>query len=155
MVSDLNDNINFRKMINSDREEVLNMMRVFYDSPAVLSTPKDSVLERDFDDCVGECPFVTGFIIENNNETIGYMMTAMCYSTEYGGICIWLEDLYIKPEFRHLGAGSEALVFIEEYFPEAVRFKLEVETENEKAVNCYRKNGYGISPYFQMTKEID
>ncbi|MDO5149023.1 MAG: GNAT family N-acetyltransferase [Oscillospiraceae bacterium] len=149
----MNSKINFRKMQDSDRAEVLAMMRVFYDSPAVLSTPSDRILEKDFDDCTGECPFVTGFIMEKDNHTAGYIMTAMCYSTEYGGLCVWIEDLYIKPEFRHLGAGTMALEFIEKEYPEAVRFKLEVETENEKAVGCYKKNGYGISPYFEMTKE--
>lgn len=144
----------FRKMIKSDKTEVLKMMRVFYDSPAVLTKSSDEILERDFDDCVGECPFVSGFIIECGGETAGYIMTAMCYATEFGGICVWIEDLYIKPEYRHMGAGSEALSFIENQYPEAVRFKLEVENENKNAVECYKKNGYSISPYFEMTKEM-
>ena len=149
----MNNGIHFRKMRESDKAEVLDMMKVFYASPAVLTTPSDKILEKDFDDCVGECPFVTGFVMEKDNQTAGYMMTAMCYATEYGGLCIWIEDLYIKPEFRHLGAGTMALEFIENEYPEAVRFKLEVEAENEKAVGCYKKNGYSISPYFEMTKE--
>ena len=107
----MNSKINFRKMQGSDRAEVLAMMRVFYDSPAVLSTPSDRILEKDFDDCTGECPFVTGFIMEKDNYTAGYIMTAMCYSTEYGGLCVWIEDLYIKPEFRHLGAGTMAVSY--------------------------------------------
>ena len=109
----MNNGIHFRKMRESDKAEVLDMMKVFYASPAVLTTPSDRILEKDFDDCVGECPFVTGFVMEKDNQTAGYMMTAMCYATEYGGLCIWIEDLYIKPEFRHLGAGTMALEFIE------------------------------------------
>ena len=43
--------------------------------------------------------------------------------------------------------------FIENYYPDAVRFKLEVEPENEFAVKAYQKYGYHVSPYFLMTKE--
>ncbi len=147
------DNRSIRPMAERDRGEVLRMMRTFYDSPAVLHTSSNAVLEKDFEDCVGDCPFLQGFILEVNGETAGYAMAAVSYTTEYGGICIWLEDLYIRPEFQHKGLAGEFFRFLEIQFPHAVRFKLEVEPENETAVSCYRKNGYDISQYFLMTKE--
>lgn len=144
-----------RRMTINDKPEVLKMMRNFYDSPAVFHTSSDRVLERDIDDCISDSPFVEGFVFEKEGNIIGYAMTAPSYTTEYGGICVWLEDLYIKPEFRNQGIGSEFFKFMEKEYPMAVRFKLEVETENESAIATYKKNGYGISPYFEMTKEID
>ena len=48
---------------------------------------------------------------------------------------------------------GELFAFIENYYPNAVRFKLEVEPENEFAVKAYQKYGYHVSPYFLMTKE--
>lgn len=165
--------IKVRKMIPEDKEAVLEMMRVFYDSPAVFHTSSDSVLERDVEDCLGSSPFVEGFLIlisdddccaandkndingKNNKEVIaGYGMTAPSYTTEYGGLCVWIEDLYVKPEYRGRGIGSEFLLYIKEEYPEAVRFKLEVEPENERAVEVYKKNGYGVSPYWEMTLEM-
>lgn len=144
-----------RKMIKEDKEEVLNMMRVFYDSPAVFFTASDEILSKDIDDCVGDCPFVEGYIFEEENRILGYGMLAMCYATEFGGLCVWVEDLYLKEDARNKGIGSQFLQFIEAEYPEAVRYKLEVETENEAAIATYKKNGYGISPYFVMTKEME
>ncbi len=143
-----------RKMTIEDKPEVLDMMRVFYDSPAVFFKADNQILEKDIDDCVGDCPFVDGYILEENESTIGYSMVAMCYATEFGGLCLWLEDLYIKEDHRNKHYGSELLQFLEEAYPQAVRIKLEVETENEQAIAAYKRNGYGLSPYFVMTKEL-
>lgn len=143
-----------RPMTKEDKEEVLRMMRVFYDSPAVQHTASDEILEKDVEDCLSDMPYLDGFVIEQSGQIAGYAMTAKSYTTEYGGICVWLEDLYIKPEYRHSGIAGKFFVFMEEYYSDAVRFKLEVEPENKFAVKCYQKYGYHASPYFEMTKEI-
>lgn len=150
----MNPEITIRKMTASDKPEILQMMRIFYDSPAVEHTAPDAVLEKDIDDALSDLPYLEGFTIEQCGQIIGYAMTAVSYTTEYGGICIWLEDLYLKTEHRHTGIAGELFRFIEANYPDAVRFKLEVEPENEFAVRCYEKYGYGKSPYFLMTKEL-
>lgn len=143
-----------RSMEEKDKQEVLAMMRVFYDSPAVYHTSSDAVLERDVEDCLGEMPFVEGFVFEDGGALAGYAMISKGYTTEYGGLCIWLEDLYLKPGYRRQGLGSKLLGYLEEQYHGAVRFKLEVEQENEAAIKAYQRSGYGISPYFEMTKEL-
>lgn len=144
-----------RKMRQEDTDAVLEMMRVFYDSPAVFHTSSDQVLKQDIADAVkSDFPLLDGFVFIIEGNIVGYAMTALNYTTEYGGISVWLEDLYIKPEYRHQGIASEFFSFMEQEYPQAVRFKLEVEQENEIAIATYKKNGYGISPYFEMTKEM-
>ncbi len=97
---------------------------------------------------------IQGFIIEEDNQIIGYTMIVRSYSTEYGGICIWVEDLYLLPAYRGKGLGSIILEFIENTFQkEAVRFRLEVAKSNKKAIEAYHKNGYKQLDYIQMTKE--
>jgi len=145
---------NIRPMEINDKKEIMQMMRVFYDSPAVQHTAPDKILEKDIEDCLSNMPYLDGFVIEQSGKIAGYAMTAISYTTEYGGICVWLEDLYIKPEYRHKGISGKVFEFIEKNYPDAVRFKLEVEPDNEFAVKCYQKHGYQISPYFEMTKEI-
>ena len=146
-------NINIRQMKADDRDEVIAMMRVFYDSPAVIHKSSDEILMRDFDDCVGDMPFLRGFMLEFDGDAAGYAMVSLGYTTEYGGVCVWLEDLYIKPEYRRFGIATELLAYIEREFPDAVRFKLEVEQENEPAYACYFRGGYRMSDYGLMTKE--
>lgn len=144
-----------RKMQLKDSDEVLKMMRVFYDSPAVITKADDKTLKKDISDCISDMPFIEGFVFENENDIIGYSMLAKSYSTEFGGICIWIEDLYIKPEYRHKGISSQFFDYIESIYDSiAVRYRLEAELENEHAVAAYRKKGYSVLPYIQMTKEI-
>lgn len=149
--------ITIRRIEEKDRDSVMEMMRVFYDSPAVFHTSSDQVLQQDINDCIrDDFPFVDGFVFEKEGveELLGYAMIAPSYTTEYGGLCVWLEDLYVKPVYRREGISTQFFTYLESLFPQAVRFKLEVETENETAIASYKKNGYGISPYFEMTKEM-
>ena len=82
---------------------------------------------------------------------IGYAMIAKSFSTEFGKPCVWIEDLYLKPEHCEKGFGSQFLRFIGEKYPEAI-LRLEVEAENSRAVHVYRKNGFGELPYLEMKK---
>ena len=92
---------------------------------------------------------------EENGTAIGYSMLAISYSTEFGGICVWIEDLYMKPQYRGKGVGTAFFAFLEsEYGKKAVRFRLEVEGGNAGAIAMYKKSGFSVTPYVQMTKEF-
>lgn len=140
-----------RAMVQTDKDSVLEMMRVFYASPAVLSNGSDEIFAADFNACVGECPYLEGYIFESAQGIQGYAMVAKSYSTEFGKPCIWVEDLYIKAEHRGSGIGSSFLDFIAEKYPNCV-LRLEVEAENERAVHVYKKCGYEELPYMEMKK---
>lgn len=45
---------------------------------------------------------------------------------------------------RGAGIGSKFIDYIGEKYPDAI-LRLEVEEENERAVNVYKKNGFSIS----------
>lgn len=72
-------------------------------------------------------------------------MIVKSLSTEFGKPCIWIEDLYIKSEYRCLGIGSHFFKFIEEKYPTAI-LRLEVEAENVHAVHVYEKFGFDFLP---------
>ena len=147
-----------REMKSKDIDSVLDMMRIFYNSPAVLHKAPDDILKKDIEDCISDLPFIEGYIIEHNNEIAGYSMLAKSYSTEYAGICIWIEDLYIKPEYRSLGLGTQFFEFVNNKYSSSsaatVRFRLEVEPSNKQAIHIYKKCGYNELPYIEMTKEL-
>lgn len=143
--------LTIRPMIQKDKNTVLEMMRVFYTSPAVLSNGSEEIFNSDIDNCVGECPFVEGYIFEGEQGIQGYAMVAKSFSTEFGKPCIWIEDLYIKPEYRGLGIGSSFFAFIEKKYAGSL-FRLEVEEENERAIKTYTKNGFEVLPYMEMKK---
>lgn len=144
-----------RKIEKKDTENVFKMMREFYNSPAVITKSSDEILKKDIADCISDMPFIEGYVFEENNTIIGYSMIAKSYSTEFGGICIWIEDIYIMPEHRGNGIATRFFKYIEKiYCNIAVRYRLEAEKENKNAVLLYKKNGFSVLPYIQMTKEI-
>jgi len=139
-------------MTSNDKNAVMDMMRVFYKSDAVLSNGSEEIFENDINACISENPYVEGFVFESKkSELAGYAMLAKSYSTEFGKQCIWIEDIYIKPEFRSMGIGR---MFFEKLFSlyQDVVFRLEVEEENTIAVNVYNKCGFEVIPYMEMIK---
>jgi len=140
-----------RIMEEKDRRQVLEMMRVFYASPAVLSNGSKEIFETDFNTCISDSPYLEGYIFENAEDVQGYAMIAKSFSTEFGKPCIWIEDIYVKDECRGLGIGSAFLKFIESRY-QGSALRLEVEAENERAVNVYKKCGYEVIPYMEMIK---
>lgn len=142
-------------MEKNDTEEVLNMMKLFYQSPAIIHKASEDVLRRDIEDCIGSNPFIEGFVMKEDGKTAGYSMIAKSYSTEFGGECIWVEDIYIKSEYRKKGIGTMFFKYLENlYKGRSVRFRLEVEKDNQAAIEVYKKNGYQELPYIQMIKEF-
>lgn len=144
-------NNKIRPMKKEDKSCVLEMMRVFYASPAVLSNGSEEIFNNDIDSCVGDSPYAEGYIFQEGEVVQGYAMVAKSFSTEFGKPCIWIEDLYIKEAYRGMGIGSCFFEFIEGKYPDAV-LRLEVEKENEKAIKVYEKCGYEILPYLEMKK---
>lgn len=140
-----------RKMTAKDKEHVMDMMRVFYTSPAVFTDGSEEIFASDIENCINDCPYLEGFIFEDDARIQGYAMIAKSFSTEFGKPCIWLEDLYIAPEYRSVGIGSRFLDYLTENFKEHV-FRLEVEEENEHAVHVYEKKGFSVLPYMEMKR---
>ncbi len=143
--------MNIRKMVENDRAPVERMMREFYASEAVSTDGSPEIFKADIDACVGESPYLEGYVFEEDGKIIGYGMLAKSFSTEFGKPCIWIEDLYLEKEFRSKGIGSRFLEFVEKEYPYAL-LRLEVEPENEAAVRAYRKSGFEVLPYMEMKK---
>ena len=143
--------ITIRNMQAEDETAVLEMMRVFYASEAVLSNGSEEIFRADFENCVKENPYLEGYIMESGGRILGYAMVAKSYSTEFGKPCIWIEDLFVKEAYRGCGIGSTLLQFVQDRFPGSL-FRLEVEQENTRAVAVYEKNGFSVLPYMEMKK---
>lgn len=141
-----------RRMIKNDRHEVLSMMREFYNSDAVFTNGSDEIFEQDFEHCINQSPFLGGFVFCVDEEISGYAMISKSFSTEFGKLCIWFEDLYLKPEFRGHHIAPKFIEYIKENYPNSI-FRLEVEKENTHAVYVYKKLGFEELPYTEMKKD--
>ena len=140
-----------RKLTEQDRAAVLAMMQAFYNSPAVFTNGSDEIFRADVDACIGESPYLEGYVFDNGEDIQGYAMIAKSFSTEFGKPCIWIEDLYIKDACRGQGLGRAFMEYITAQYADCV-FRLEAEEDNEIAVALYRKQGFTVLPYMEMKK---
>ena len=144
-----------RPLVPSDFDRVLSMMVTFYASDALLVHPEESVLRKTLTDALSETPYLEAFGFEADGQLAGYGMVATSYSTEAGGLCAWIEDIYIEPEHRGKGYGSSFLEFVRQRYRNRVaRIRLEAEPENLRAMAVYRKAGFEILGYTQLVLEV-
>jgi GNAT superfamily N-acetyltransferase len=139
----------FKLMTSLHTKEVLEMMREFYSSPAVYTNGSDEIFLSDIKACVGDSPYLEGYVFEETGKVQGYAMLAKSFSTEFGRECIWIEDIYIKPKYRNKGIGTAFFGFVKEKYLGCI-LRLEVEPENETAMALYKKSGFDILPYTEM-----
>ncbi|MGN1116984.1 MAG: GNAT family N-acetyltransferase [Acutalibacteraceae bacterium] len=132
-------------------DEIISMMNVFYHSPAVYTDGSDEIYRADVENCINDSPYLKGYVFEEDGIILGYSMIAKSFSTEFGKPCIWIEDIYLKPDYRDMGIGSKFISFVSEKYSDAI-LRLEVEEENERAVHVYQKSGFTKLPYVEMKK---
>lgn len=138
------------KMRENMRGEVLPMVLEFYHSDAVCHPVEDAVLERTFEDAVGEDPVLEGHVLMEDDKIVGFGYTTIFYACEVGGRCMMFEELYLKKETRGKGYGSRFFREMMEQHPEVMRFRLEVTRSNEAAVRLYERLGFKFLEYDQM-----
>lgn len=145
---------NMRKMTPEDKPYVLEMMRKFYSSDAVMTNGSEEIFENDIEECISESPYLEGFVFTDEEGTVkGYAMIAHSYSTEFGRRCIWIEDLYLEKELRGKGLASGFFDYLKTQYPDSVN-RLEAEAENERAIKTYSKTGFEEIPYLEMIRFI-
>jgi len=143
-----------RHVEKKDKAIYLEMAKKFYASDVVLAPVPECHFEKTFSLLTEGSPFADAFVFEENGSVVGYALLARTWSQEAGGEVIWIEEIYLEPSARGKGYGSAFFRFLEEqYAPEAKRFRLEVEKENEGAVALYERLGFEFFPYDQMRKD--
>ena len=138
-----------RKIADADREFVIDMMRRFYNSPAVITNGSEKIFAANVDACLSDSSLIEGYVFVVDEKIIGYGMLAKSFSTEFGGECIWIEDIFIEKDFRGKGFGTRFLNFVREKYPDK-NLGLEVESDNVKAVATYKKFGFKELPYLEL-----
>lgn len=152
-------NITVRPTEASDKNVFLALMNEFYHSPAVLHPLPEKTMESCFDDSVKDSPYIKTYIFEtddkNDKKPVGFSIITIGYSSEAGGLSVWIEDVYLQKEYRSKGFGKNFLSFIEKEFKgRAKRLRLEVEKDNVRAISLYESYGFEFLPYLQMIKDL-
>lgn len=144
-----------RKIRKGDRAEYIAMAKDFYSSDAVFRPIPDRHITATFDELMRSEDYAAAYIFEAGGATAGYALLAKTFSQEAGGMVLWIDELYVKPEYRGRGLGHEFFAFLQRGAAlKFKRFRLEVEDGNEAAASLYRRVGFGGLPYAQMIRDL-
>lgn len=141
-----------RRITKDDRAVYLRMAHDFYHSSAVDHPIPDAYLERTFDELMRSDAYAEAYLFEDAGQIAGYALLAKTWSQEAGGETVWVEELYILPEYRGRGLGSAFFAFLRAHLHPA-RFRLETEPDNLRAKALYARQGFRPLPYDSMIIE--
>lgn len=141
-----------RRIERGDRQRYIALARMFYESDAVLEEIPEEHIALAFEEMMRSRDYIEGFfLMASPNEVAGYAVVAKSFSQEAGGMVLWVDELFLLPEYRSLGLGQEFFAFVQDNLkPTTKRIRLEVEGDNVKAISLYRRLGFDRLPYVQM-----
>ncbi|MET0645664.1 MAG: GNAT family N-acetyltransferase [Pyrinomonadaceae bacterium] len=142
----------FRVAEPSDADALIGMMRGLYehDRTAFDESPHRAALAQLFaNDAYG-----LAYLMLSGAEVAGYFVITFGFSLEFRGRDAFIDELFVKDEFRGRGAGAAAIRFAEGLCRErGVRaLHLEVERSNTGAQSVYRRAGFRDHDRYLLTK---
>jgi diamine N-acetyltransferase len=154
MFDDMAESI-FKPATSDDVETLIVMMRDLYAHDG-LAPLDEAAARRALSGVIGDDTLGRVFLILLANEAVGYAVLTFGYSLEFHGRDAFVDEIYLRAEYRGLGIGKRALRFLSEVcVAEGVNaLHLEVERENTSAQTVYRKFGFKDHDRYLMTKWI-
>lgn len=145
-----------RRISSSDREAFLALSREFYASEAVMAPIPERCHERTWDELLRAGTYLSAYIFEYEGKIAGYALLNRTFQHEAGGTVVWIEELFVRPEFRSKGLGQSFFDYLKETrIADYSWLRLEVEPENDRAISLYRRTGFESLPYAQMMLPFD
>jgi len=144
---------NFKLATSDDVDTLVVMMRDLYAHDG-LAPLDEGGARRALLGIIGDNTLGRVFLILLANEVAGYAVLTFGYSLEFHGRDAFVDEIYLRAEYRGLGIGKRALQFLTEVCAaEGVKaLHLEVERENTSAQAVYRKFGFEDHDRYLMTK---
>ena len=141
--------ITFQPLEKSQFDSIIEMMQDFY---AIDNYPIDiEVSKKLFEEFVLDEKLGKAFLIYQSDEVgiyeiVGYVILAFFFSFEYKGRTAFLDELFIKENFRGKGIGKQTIDFIKKQASNQniKLIYLEVENHNQNAQKLYLANDFVV-----------
>ena len=145
--------IKFEYFKKENYDKLLEMLLAFFTSPALTDPLDREIVVKLLDDILEGNHNIDGIEIYYEEKLVGFGTLTSYYATEVAGKTIQFEDLYIEDDYRGMGIASKYFTKIMDKYPEAKRFRLEVEESNHRAIKLYERLDFEKIAYVQMVSE--
>ena len=139
-----------RPITPNDRNTFITLSTEFFNSTAVTHPIPPEYHVRAFEHMMADDRYSRCYFAETEGNIAGYVLISLTYSREAGGMAVWIEELYIRPEYRGIGLGGKIIDYILASHPDAKRFRLEITADNP-AEHLYIRKGFERFHYEQFT----
>lgn len=139
----------FREIREEDRALYYDFADKFYHTDAVNAPVPTGNYEITFNEMLRSDAYVKGYIFEDAGVPCGFALLSKTFSQEAGGLSVTIEEIYLEPAYRGKGMGTAFFEYLKREIP-AMRFRIEVEDDNEGAKRLYERMGFELLPYLQM-----
>jgi len=134
--------IEIRNAVLHDIPQIVELMRRFAEYERLLDhfeATEESLADAMF----GHEAFVNGLVADNNGRLAGYALFYQNYATFRGQRGMYLEDIYISPEFQSKGIGEAMLRRLAKIAIDrgCGRIDFQVLEWNRPAISFYEKLG--------------
>jgi ribosomal protein S18 acetylase RimI-like enzyme len=128
--------------MESDTDILLEFMRAYYEFDGHAFDREKARLALTA--LLGDASLGRTWLILDGNAPIGYIVLCFGYSLEWLGRDAFIDEFYLREEYRGRGWGRKTLLFVEEAARNAgIRtLHLEVVRKNAAALEVYRKLGF-------------
>lgn len=142
-----------RDVTAEDRDLYMTLSEGFYSGEATLHSANLEFTRRTFDECAKGSPYAKAVLLEQDGKTAGFAQFSFTWSNESGGLVVWLEELYVLPEFRGLRLGTQFMDWMMSEYKDASRIRLEICHCNGGAKRLYERYGFVVLNYEQMISD--
>lgn len=138
----MNEHPQFRPALEPDADVLLGFMRDYYalDGHGFDAPKARTALTT----LLSDSRFGRAWLICDQETAVGYIVLCFGYSLEWLGRDAFIDEFYLRPEYRGRGWGRAAMALVEDAArAEGIRtLHLEVVRENTLALELYRKIGF-------------
>ena len=133
-------NVLLRKIEESDFLDLLGLLNEF---AVFQKTPEQ--MNNNVERMQSEQEYINGYVAQLDKEIIGYVTYNFVYYT-WSGKSLYMDDLYIKPEYRGEGLGNSLMHAVIDYAKaeNCHKLKWQVSEWNVPAIEFYKRLGVKI-----------
>lgn len=147
--------LNWTQASTADADSILTLMRAFYTEEGLEF--KESRARKALLDLLTSPELGAAFLLQDEQLHLGYFLVTLGFSAEFDGRFALLDELYLLPEARGLGAGRRAIACAEIWGrqQQVSTLRLELNPHNDKAQAIYFKAGFEDQQRRILTKWLD
>ncbi len=133
----------FRKAEAADLPALIELVDALYTEDPSPLQPTPEHTRRTFEAFTKHPEKGMALLMEQEGQVAGYALLVFFWSNEYGGHKVFIDELYVRPDWRGKGLATAFFKYLlQEWADFAVAFELEVTPQNAKARQLYERLGF-------------